>query len=137
MNTLSKDLPLLVIVGFIWGVTNPLMRRGVVKSSLKSSDQEPSNPTTVKIGVKWLDSLLNFRKLSVLLPYGLNQCGSVIFYRLLAISDLTLAVPICNALALTFGSIMAWILGERVDNPFRAIFGCIMITLGVCICMAS
>lgn len=84
-----------------------------------------------------LKSLASFRRISVWLPYALNQSGSLLYYRLLATSDLSLAVPICNALALAFGSITASCLGESVDRPMRVMFGCVLISAGVIVCMMS
>ena len=123
-----RDLPSLVIVGFFWGVTNPFLRRGVVISN------EANNPSH---SAKWLGSLVSFTKIAVWCPYLVNQLGSLLFYHLLATSDLSLAVPICNALALVFGSVTAYFLDEKVDDPIRSIFGCLLITMGVIICMLS
>ena len=121
------DLPSLVVVGFFWGVTNPFLRRGVVIS----------NESEITSSLKWLGSLVTFRRIAVWLPCLVNQLGSLLFYRLLATSSLSLAVPVCNALALAFGSITTYFLGEKVDDPIRSAFGCLLITLGVIICMFS
>ena len=69
--------------------------------------------------------------------FSLNQSGSILYYKLLATSDLSLSVPVCNALALVFSSATSFLLGERVDRPVAAIFGSLLVTLGVAICMAS
>mmetsp|Transcript_28839 Transcript_28839/g.44834 ORF Transcript_28839/g.44834 Transcript_28839/m.44834 type:complete len:153 (+) Transcript_28839:167-625(+) len=149
----SKDIPSLLLVGAVWGCTNPFLRRGMAddddnttkatENSSKAHSENKANGsnhvTTEKHPKKhhMLQSLLSFRRISVWLPYALNQSGSLLYYRLLATSDLSLAVPICNALALAFGSITAWFLGESVDSPMRAMCGCALISVGVIICMMS
>ena len=81
-------------------------------------------------------SLSKFRQVRVWLPYALNQCGSVLYYFLLASSDLSVAVPVCNALSLVFSCITSYLLGERVDQPIKAIFGSAFVMAGVAICMS-
>mmetsp|Transcript_21135 Transcript_21135/g.31522 ORF Transcript_21135/g.31522 Transcript_21135/m.31522 type:complete len:152 (-) Transcript_21135:545-1000(-) len=148
----GKDIPSLLLVGAVWGCTNPFLRRGMAdddnttkatehssktQSESKTNDSKHMTTETHPEKGHVLQSLLSFRRISVWLPYALNQSGSLLYYRLLATSDLSLAVPICNALALAFGSVTAWFLGESVDNPMRAMCGCALISVGVIICMMS
>lgn len=131
-----------VLVGAVWGCTNPFLRKGATndeniggqsmdgKPTDERSNQSNENQTMVQ-------SLLRFRRVRVWLPYLLNQSGSILYYKLLATSDLSLSVPVCNALALVFSSATSFLLGERVDRPLAALFGSLLVTLGVAICMAS
>ena len=59
------------------------------------------------------------------------------YYILLASSDLTLAVPICNGLALVFSCLTSVALGEQVDKPFRAFLGAALVMLGTALCMVT
>lgn len=136
-NTVSAgELFSLVLVGAFWGCTNPLLQRGAATLEEATPEKKDSNDTA-----SFLDSLRNafgkFRHVGVWLPYALNQAGSLIFYVLLGSTDLSLAVPICNALALVFSCLTSFYLGERVDKPFRAIAGSSLVMLGVAICMMS
>jgi hypothetical protein len=72
-----------------------------------------------------------------LLPYILNQSGSIVFYILLANSDLSLAVPICNALALVFSFITSYMLGEPIHKPIQTFLGASLVLVGVTICVSS
>ena len=134
-----------VLVGAVWGCTNPFLRKGATNDENiggQSRDEKSDKPTDdqsnqSKKNHSMVQSLLRFRRVRVWLPYLLNQSGSILYYKLLATSDLSLSVPVCNALALVFSSATSFLLGERVDRPVAAIFGSLLVTLGVAICMAS
>mmetsp|Transcript_5577 Transcript_5577/g.7341 ORF Transcript_5577/g.7341 Transcript_5577/m.7341 type:complete len:136 (+) Transcript_5577:124-531(+) len=120
-------------VGAFWGCTNPLLRHGVLRSD-PSSTQEPENNSFL---VSVLSSLQKFRHVEVWMPYALNQAGSVLFYFTLGSSEISLAVPICNGLALVFSIITSFIIGEKVESPARTILGASLVVVGVAICVMS
>lgn len=84
-----------------------------------------------------LKSISQFTRIKVWLPYSINQLGSLLYYKSLASSNLTLSVPICNATAMVFSSITSILLGERVNQPGKAMLGVSFVLLGVGICMYS
>uniref|UniRef100_A0A7R9W2L4 Transmembrane protein 234 n=1 Tax=Pseudictyota dubia TaxID=2749911 RepID=A0A7R9W2L4_9STRA len=161
MAVTANDLLSAILVGALWGCTNPLLRRGSAEA--KRKDEEAAEGATRKKEEKeekeeeevdaskrqsaeggiisvvrsGLRSLLSFRRLSVLLPYLLNQSGSLLFYKLLATSDLTVSVPVCNALALLFSVVTSFALGERVDSVWRTLAGSALVTAGVSVCALS
>lgn len=116
----------MVLVGALWGCTNPLLRKG----SLEAQHHDRSRNTSIVN-----DFLKTFLNVKVWLPYLLNQCGSIVFYFLLANSDLSLAVPICNALAMLFSFVTSALLGEILDKPMRAFLGASLVLVGVTICV--
>lgn len=61
----------LVLVGTIWGVTNPFLERGVVRKEEEQSDYSWRG---------FLKTILNFK---FVVPFGLNQMGSLFYYYLL------------------------------------------------------
>ena len=133
------SLVLYILVGALWGCTNPILRKGATEESTStstttttSSDSADSSKASTLYS-----SFLKFLKIRVWLPYALNQCGSIFFYFLLARADLTMAVPICNALSLVFSCGTSFALGEQVDRPLRAILGSSMVMTGVIICLLS
>lgn len=69
-------------------------------------------------------------------PFLLNQSGSVVFYLTLASTDLSLAVPVCNSLALVFTMVTGKILGEDIGGK-GAVLGLFLTTLGISICVGS
>lgn len=52
--------------------------------------------------------------LQYLIPFLLNQCGSVVYYLTLASADLSVAVPITNSLTMIITTLTGKLLGE--DN---------------------
>lgn len=144
----SKDFISIIIVGSVWGCTNPFMKKGSEEenntpststSCTSSTDTCSSGNTNTNTGFLQgiLQSLSKFRRPSVLIPYLLNQTGSLFYYKLLATSDLSNAIPACNALAMVFSFLTSHLLGERLDKPFQAIIGSILVTGGVIVCMCS
>jgi drug/metabolite transporter (DMT)-like permease len=108
------------------------MRQGSIesKSSSNNTDEQEETKSVLK-------SLFRLARIKVWLPYLINQLGSLLYYKQLASSNLTLSVPICNATAMVFSCITSFFLGERVNQPRRAVLGVILILLGVQICMYS
>ena len=126
-NGRLRDSASMILVGALWGCTNPLLRKG-------AAEVEPNQRTNASSLKVVLMTFLNFR---VWLPYLLNQSGSIVFYVLLANSDLTLAVPICNALAMVFSFMTSACLGEKIDKPFQAFVGATLVLVGVTICVSA
>ncbi|NXG67587.1 TM234 protein, partial [Hemiprocne comata] len=71
-----------------------------------------------------------------MVPFLLNQGGSVLFYLTLASTDLSLAVPLCNSLALIVTVVTGRILGEDIGSK-RAVAGMLLTLLGVTLCLAA
>ncbi|NXX79829.1 TM234 protein, partial [Urocolius indicus] len=71
-----------------------------------------------------------------MVPFLLNQGGSLLFYLTLASTDLSLAVPLCNSLALIVTLLTGRILGEDVGGK-RAVAGMLLTILGVTLCVAA
>ncbi|NWR36402.1 TM234 protein, partial [Tachuris rubrigastra] len=71
-----------------------------------------------------------------MVPFLLNQGGSLLFYLTLASTELSLAVPLCNSLALVVTLMTGRILGEDVGGK-RAVAGMLLTILGVSLCVGS
>ncbi|MGK3748709.1 MAG: drug/metabolite transporter (DMT)-like permease [Bacillariaceae sp.] len=140
-----KDFLSMVLVGVLWGCTNPLLRKGseeVASSSSSSSSNliSTSSSKNSKSERKYtflIEALKSFLNIKVWLPYVINQSGSVVFYILLANSNISMAVPICNAIALLFSFLTSSLLGEPIEKPFQTILGASLILIGVTICVSS
>jgi glucose uptake protein GlcU len=109
-----------------------MLRKGALEEHPSTTDDKESSLLSFLIV-----TLSKFRRIRVWLPYALNQCGSLLYYWLLASSDLSMAVPLCNALSLVFSCITSYALGERADQPIRALVGSALVMIGVAICMSS
>ncbi|XP_073521796.1 transmembrane protein 234 [Phyllobates terribilis] len=118
----------LLTVSVLWGTTNPFLRRGAegvehvkVEGRVRRLLHE----------AKFL--LSNYR---YVVPFLLNQSGSLVFYITLASTDLSLAVPVCNSLALVFTMVTGKILGEDIGGK-GAVLGLLLTTLGISLCVGS
>ena len=78
---------------------------------------------------------VKLKNVRVWLPYVVNQSGSVMYYFTLANSNLSLAVPICNALALVFSIFTSIALGESIRRPWVTILGAALVVAGVTLCL--
>ena len=122
----------LVGVGALWGCTNPLIREGSKKAESNEMKKENTRDESI------LSSLSKFQNIHVWLPYAVNQLGSLLYYFALSESDLSLAVPICNGLALVFSIITSFfIVNEEIEKPRNAVFGSFLILVGVAVCLDS
>jgi drug/metabolite transporter (DMT)-like permease len=141
-----------ILVGVLWGCTNPLLRKGSTETNTKTTnapdlqqqhgteDNNNNNNNNNNNKTLWSQiakALSKFRYMGVWLPYLLNQSGSILYYKVLAETDLTLAVPICNSLTLLFSIITSIILGERVDKPVQAMIGSALVMVGVGLCVSN
>ncbi|XP_038940883.1 transmembrane protein 234-like [Rattus norvegicus] len=70
-----------------------------------------------------------FLNTEYLMPFLLNQSGSLLYYFPLASTDLTLAVPICNSLAIVFTLIVGKVLGEDIGGK-EAVAGMVLTVTG-------
>ncbi|KAM3829670.1 transmembrane protein 234 isoform 2-T2 [Vipera latastei] len=127
-HLLAGDVAALVLVAILWGTTNPFLKRGT--EGLEQVKRE-SRPQQVLAEIKFL--CLNYK---YMLPFIVNQCGSFIYYLALASTDLTLAVPLCNSLALVFTVATGKVLGENIGGT-RAALGMLLTVLGIAICIAA
>lgn len=128
----TTDILSMILVGALWGCTNPLLRKGSVEGQ---TNEDTTTPLRHSSFLK--RSLTTFFKFRVWLPYALNQSGSLVFYILLAHSNLSMAVPTCNALALVFSFLTSWYLGEPFTKPLQTLLGASLIMIGIAICVSS
>ena len=128
------DYVSMIFVGIFWGCTNPLLRHEALQSN---SSAEQFGTGSQQEGSRLLPSLKKFSHVGVLLPYILNQAGSLLFYLTLGNSDISASVPICNGLALFFSVLTSFVIGEKVDSPVKTIVASSLIVFGVAMCVGS
>lgn len=114
-----------VLVGLLWGATNPLIKRGsVIVESKKSARQRGG------VLGEWL-ALLSTP--SFLVPQLLNQVGSVLFAASLGRADISLAVPTANATSLAANAVADLLLGERYRICYL-VPGLLLVGSGIVLC---
>uniref|UniRef100_A0A8C5LUK9 Transmembrane protein 234 n=1 Tax=Leptobrachium leishanense TaxID=445787 RepID=A0A8C5LUK9_9ANUR len=108
MSLSATDLLSLILVSILWGATNPFLRKGA--EGLERVKEQRSVRQFLS-EARFLVS--NWR---YVIPFMLNQSGSVVFYLTLASAELSLAVPVCNSLALVFTTVTGKLLGEDIGG---------------------
>ena len=138
----------LIFVGATWGCSNSFLRKGSTEAAAKTSTTIGTTTTTTEppqpsertpTWLKFLkEQLSKFRHVSVWLPYVVNQSGSILYYVTLSQTDISIAVPACNALSLVFSICTSWfILKEPVERPLFTMIGAALIMVGVATCIQA
>lgn len=117
-----------VLVGFLWGATNPLIKRGSV-----GIDSIEANNKITKI---FLELKFMVTRWQYILPFLMNQCGSVLYIFALQKSELSVAVSIANSCSFLFTAFMAMCLGEKAPSR-NGLIGMALITMGISICIVA
>ena len=105
----------IILVGIIWGATNTFMEKGT-QQSLK-----------VSIFPDFLNTFLHPR---FLVPYLLNQLGSLLYYYQLGQVPLKLAVPLANSIT--------FLVTALLSKPSNTTYiGGAFIIAGVSLCMSG
>ncbi|KAL0969599.1 hypothetical protein UPYG_G00229620 [Umbra pygmaea] len=118
----------LLLVAVLWGCTNPFLKRGT--EGIEHVRKE-NRFLQFLAEVKFL-----FLNLKYLIPFLLNQSGSLVYYLTLASTDLSLAVPVANSLTFLFTLLTGKLLGEELGGK-RAVGGMILTMTGVTLCIMS
>merc|ERR1712130_538117 len=119
---------LMLIASLFWGVTNPFLKNGA--AGLENVTH-PKLIMHMALKIKWLFSNLHF-----LVPFCVNQLGSVVFYYVLTQHPISLAVPVVNASTLLITVVTGHILcGERLS--LRQGMGLVLVAVGVILCTLS
>lgn len=117
-------------VGFLWGVTNPLIKRG--SEGIQNSTKQTNNQLLRTLfELKFL--LLRWQ---YMVPFLLNQSGSILYVYALQNSDISLAIPITQACTFLFTALAAICLREQIPNKMT-FFGIALIFIGINICIYS
>ncbi|VVC27847.1 Putative transmembrane family 234 [Cinara cedri] len=109
----------LFLVGIVWGVTNPFIKLATNKVKRRNKKFDLVSQVT---------DHLNNR--NYLIPFAINQCGSLLFYFTLKNSDISLAVPIANGMSFVSTSIVGPLLGEEKPK-FRTLLGILFLLFGI------
>ena len=122
------DLCSLLGVALVWGISNVFLKQGVTNA-------EPKNLENCSTLLKPLYELWYLVKnWRFMVPFAVNQLGSVAFYYLLSQLPLTLVVPVVNSLTLLVTALYGHFIGELL-NSARLWFGAALIMIGVAICL--
>ena len=122
-----------LLVALLWGGTNPFLRAGADAAA------RASPPKTGR----WLPdaaaavarTLANWR---FLLPFAINQLGSVAFNLTLGAAPLVIAGPVSNSLTVVVTWVVARLaLGESEPVTLARVCGAVLVLVGVATCIHS
>ncbi|CAI8042589.1 Transmembrane protein 234 homolog [Geodia barretti] len=127
MDFLSQTLSFLA-VALVWGTTNPLLKKGSVgvekiqcRGRLRQLFAE-----LAFLALRW----------QYVVPFLVNQSGSVLYYVTIGQADISLAVPITNSLTFLVTSVAGRLMGEK--SPTNTTYlGVVLVLVGVALCIAS
>ncbi|XP_034432827.1 transmembrane protein 234 isoform X2 [Hippoglossus hippoglossus] len=122
------ELLSLLLVSVLWGCTNPFLKRG----SAGIEDVSGSSRTSQLLAeVKFL-----FLNTKYLVPFLLNQCGSLVYYYTLSTAELSFVVPVANSLTFLCTLLTGKLLGEEFGGK-QAVAGMFLTMAGITLCVIS
>lgn len=116
----------LTLVGLLWGGTNPLIKKGA-----KGMEKVEGRNFITCFFKEIYFLLTNWR---YMVPFILNQSGSVVYFLTLQNTEMSLAVPISNSLTFVFTAISGWFVGEGKPNT-RMLTGMVLVLSGISLCL--
>lgn len=118
-SLLSNDYLLILIISLLWGFTNPFLNKnskGIEKISTPSPSSSPPSPSSF-FSSFFLETQWLLTNISFLLPFLLNQLGSIFYLALLGRMELSLAMPITNSLTFIMTSVATkWVEGGEEEE---------------------
>ncbi|XP_078279523.1 transmembrane protein 234 isoform X2 [Rhinoraja longicauda] len=118
----------LFLVSLLWGATNPFLKKGT-----EGIEKVQSGNCVTQLLAEMKFLVLNYK---YLIPFLLNQSGSLLFYFTLASTDLSLAVLLTNSLTFVFTALTGKLLGENIGGK-QAMAGMLLTLIGITLCVAS
>ena len=100
-----KDMIYLLAIAFIWGGTNPFLKKGG-RRMVEGKQYD-------HVFIQFIsDQYHLYSDIRYLIPFIINICGSGLYYYMLSQSDLSIFIPFTNALTLSCTMIMSVIVKE-------------------------
>ncbi|XP_040917474.1 transmembrane protein 234 isoform X1 [Toxotes jaculatrix] len=122
------ELLSLCLVSVLWGCTNPFLKRGTEGIENVTNTNRVSQ---LLAEVKFL-----FLNIKYLVPFLLNQSGSLVYYYTLSTTELSLVVPVANSLTFLCTLLTGKLLGEEFGGK-QAVAGMFLTMAGITLCVIS
>ena len=119
----------LFIVGAMWGCTDPLLKVGAEGISEMGDRKGQGVVSSFLAEMKHL--FLNWK---YVVPFAVNQLGSLVYTYMLGQTELSVAVPVANSLKFVFALLTGVALGEPLPS-FKAFVGMAFVMLGTAVCL--
>ena len=127
MDVFSQTLSF-ATVALVWGITNPLLKRGSVgvEKIKRIGRLQQLLAELIFLALRW----------QYVVPFLINQTGSVLYYVTIGQADISLAVPITNSLTFLVTSIAGRMMGEKAPTNSTYI-GVSLVVIGVAFCITA
>ncbi|KAF1374773.1 hypothetical protein PFLUV_G00232560 [Perca fluviatilis] len=125
------ELLSLLLVSVLWGCTNPFLKKGTEGIENVQHNNNNNRVSQLLAEVKFL-----FLNIKYLVPFLLNQSGSLVYYYTLSTTDLSLAVPVANSLTFLCTLLTGKLLGEEFGGK-QAVAGMLLTMAGITLCVIS
>ncbi|CAG5866526.1 unnamed protein product [Menidia menidia] len=122
------ELLSLLLVSVLWGCTNPFLKKG--------SEGIENVSTTSRVAQLLAEIKFLFFNIKYLVPFLLNQSGSLVYYYTLSTTELSLAVPVANSLTFLCTLLTGKLLGEEFGGK-QAVLGMFLTMAGITLCVVS
>lgn len=122
------ELLSLLLVSALWGCTNPFLKRGTegIENVTKTS----------RVSQLLAEAKFLFLNIRYLVPFLLNQSGSLVYYYTLSTTELSFAVPVANSLTFVCTLLTGKLLGEEFGGK-QAVVGMFLTMAGITLCVIS
>lgn len=123
---LLTEVVWLLVPSFLWGITNPLLKKGSSGIEVVAGD---GFLATILLKIKFIFSQWKF-----FVPFFINQLGSVAYFFALKSTNISIGVPVVNSLTLVITSISGNLVAQENYN-LKTILGMLLIVSGVSLCV--
>ncbi|CAD0249723.1 unnamed protein product [Spodoptera exigua] len=121
-----EAIGLLVLTGVLWGCTNPFIRQG-------TKGLRDVTATTLR-GQVWAEVTFLLGNWRYVLPWLVNQTGSLSYLAALQRAPLSVVVPTANSLAFVCTALTGVAVGTEEPLDAKSIAGIVLIMLGTALC---
>ncbi|XP_078133686.1 transmembrane protein 234 [Sander vitreus] len=128
------ELLSLVLVSVLWGCTNPFLKKGT--EGIENVQHNNNNNNNNRLSQLLAEVKFLFLNIKYLVPFLLNQSGSLVYYYTLSTTDLSLAVPVANSLTFLCTLLTGKLLGEEFGGK-QAVAGMLLTMAGITLCVIS
>ena len=117
-----------VLVGICWGLTNTVVRAGVLQASTRTAKTPLQAGLARCVGQHWAGLLVTP---TFIVPQALNWAASTVLVLSLAGSRLHVATPVANAVCIAVTAASARLLMKDRLHPVLLVLGAVCVAAGV------
>ncbi|XP_037297603.1 transmembrane protein 234 homolog [Manduca sexta] len=120
------SIGLLLLTGVFWGCTNPFIRQGT--KGLRDVRAKS------RLGQAWAEVSFLLGNWRYVLPWLINQAGSLVYLAAVQRAPLSIAVPTANSAAFALTAITGAAVGTEQPLDAGSILGITLIVAGTALC---